>query len=71
MPFGLSNAQDTFQRIMDQVIQLLRNKGYKNIDAYVDNIVIYTQSFEEHLATLREVLKTLEAFNLSVREDKC
>ena len=53
MPFGLCNAQATLQRNMDGIHKEVREKGHKAVDAYVDNILIHSKTFEEHMATLR------------------
>ncbi len=71
MPFGLCNAQATFQRAMDQLTDKVRGKGHNGIDAYVDNIVVYSKTFEEHIATLRCLFFYIEEGNLSLRKDKC
>ena len=59
MPFGLVNAQATFQRDMDLVKEKVRKEGHQGIDAYVDNIIIYSKTFEEHTATLRSLFHHL------------
>ena len=56
MPFGLVNAQATFQRSMDKMVVQLRDEGDKDVDAYVDNIIIYSKTFEQHVHTLDRVL---------------
>ena len=71
MPFGLKNAQSTFQRLMDSIVHNLRRKGHKGIDAYVDNIIIVSERFNEHLIALEAVLMELKSHNLSLRADKC
>ena len=51
MPFGLCNSQATFQRVMDQALN-----GLNNVESYVDDILVYSQTFTEHLDHLtREV----------------
>jgi hypothetical protein len=52
MPFGLKNAQATFQRHMDALVQDMSEKGAVGVDVYVDNIMVCTQSFEEHMKSL-------------------
>ena len=71
MPFGLVNAQATFQRSMDKMVIRLRNEGTEDVDAYVDNIIIYSKTFEEHSHTLDRVLSLADEANLSLRADKC
>ena len=71
MPFGLKNSQATFQRIMDKLVITVRKNNIKDVDAYVDNIVIASKTFLEHVKALEEVLKWLTDSNLSLRADKC
>ena len=71
MPYGLVNAQATFQRSMDKLVKQLRDNGNDDVDAYVDNIIIYSKSFDEHMHTLDEVLNLAGQANLSLRSDKC
>ena len=71
MPFGLKNAQATFQRHMDALVQEMSQKGAVGVDAYVDNIMVCSQSFEEHMKSLHVVLSVLDSYNMSLRKDKC
>ena len=71
MPFGLVNAQATFQRTMDRVVTAVKDQGFPGVDAYVDNIIIFSHNWAEHIETLELVLETLRSFNMSLRTDKC
>jgi hypothetical protein len=53
MPFSLFNAPATFQRLMDEVF---RGILWKFVMVYLDDIIIYSKSFEEHLEHLCIVL---------------
>ena len=66
MPFGLVNAQATFQRLMDTVL-----RGLNNTESYIDDCVIYSCSFKQHMANLRAVFERLRAANLHVKIKKC
>ncbi|UYV66976.1 hypothetical protein LAZ67_4003508, partial [Cordylochernes scorpioides] len=68
MPFGLCNAPATFERMMDTVL-----KGLKwNIClCYLDDIVVYGPSFEEHIKRLEVVLECLQQAGLNVNNEKC
>ena len=56
MPFGPCNAPATFQRVMNEVFQDLIGKG---LYVYIDDIVIYSKTFEEHMRLLQEILSCL------------
>ena len=71
MPFGLCNAQATFQRAMDGLKDRVHKEGHPGMAAYVDNIVIYSRTWDEHLAALTELCHQAKVANLSLRADKC
>ncbi len=66
MAFGLRNAPATFQRLMNRVLA-----GIPNCDAYLDDIVVYSSDWNEHLKTLRMVFDRLQAFSLTLNLAKC
>ena len=70
MPFGLRNAQATFQRCMDNAIAECKKRGATGLDAYVDNVIISTVSFAEHCSTLAILLTVLDDLGMSLRHDK-
>lgn len=61
MPFGLTNAPATFQRAMDAVLTSLK---YNTCLVYLDDILIFAKSFDEHTKRSRAVLERLEEANL-------
>ena len=67
MPFGLHNAPATFQRTMNEVLEGC--DGFAG--CYIDDLVVYRKSWEQHLQHLREVLGRLKAANLTVKMKKC
>ncbi|KRY50261.1 Retrovirus-related Pol polyprotein from transposon 17.6 [Trichinella britovi] len=68
MPFGLCNALPTFQRLMESA---LRGLISKTCLVYLDNIIVFGRTEEEHLERLEEVLLRLRAVGLKVKLGKC
>ena len=56
MSFGLSSAPGTFQRLMDRVIN-----GLSFIKAYLDDLVIYSSIWQEHLSHVEQFLRLKKA----------
>ena len=54
MPFGLTNSGASFQRL---IAHILRGLAYRFAFIYIDDIIIFSRSVEEHLVHLEEVLK--------------
>lgn len=67
MPFGLVNASQTQQRFMDILFHALDGKVW----AYQDDIVICSETFLEHLETLKQVTNILKEAGLTINVDKC
>lgn len=67
LPFGLCNAPATFQRTMDGMMR--KHRAYA--DVYLDDIIIHSRSFEEHLTHIREVLADLRKEKLYAKLKKC
>lgn len=67
MPFGLRNAPATFQRLMDSV---LRKHINIRCFVYMDDIIIFSCSLEEHIQDIQKVLQTLRDANLKIQSDK-
>lgn len=68
MPFGLCNAPATFERMIDTVLHGLK---WKTCLCYLDDIVIFSSSFAEHLRRLDEVLTCLANAGLTLNTKKC
>uniref|UniRef100_A0A5S6QQM2 RNA-directed DNA polymerase n=2 Tax=Trichuris muris TaxID=70415 RepID=A0A5S6QQM2_TRIMR len=66
MPFGLRNAAQTFQRIIDQIL-----RGLHDCFVYVDDILVASQSEAEHLLVLQKLFDRLALYGLKVNADKC
>ncbi len=67
LPFGLHGAPATFQRMMDR---LLRGKE-KFAAAYMDDLVIFSDEWEDHVNHVQDVLETLRQANLTAKPSKC
>lgn len=68
LPFGLTNAPATFQRLMDTV---LKNFKWQFCLVYMDDVIIFSKSFEEHLIHLESIFKTFQTANLLLKLEKC
>ena len=68
MCFGLSNAPGTFQRVMNR---LFSKQMHKYVVIYLDDILIFSKTPEEHIQHLREVLSILRDNNLFAKMSKC
>ena len=66
MPFGLVNAPASFSRLMRRLLD-----GLDGAVNYIDDILIYSTTWEQHLATLTELLRRLRAARLTARPSKC
>jgi hypothetical protein len=68
MPFGLMNAPTTSMRLMDDILQLFT---ISFVVVYLDDILIFSQTWEEHLHHIRQVLLTLRKHKLCANLEKC
>lgn len=66
MPFGLSNAAQTFQRFINEVL-----RGLDFVFVYIDDILVASKSAEEHVAHLEMVFERLFNYGLRINLDKC
>ena len=67
MPFGLVNAPATFQRMMNKI---LADCIGKFVEVYVDDIIIYSPTFADHLKHLEKVFKLLDEVKLKLSLEK-
>jgi len=63
MPFGLFNAPSTFQSMINPLFRDMLNAG---VIAYMDNILIYSETIEEHVSLVRQVMERLRKVTLGV-----
>ncbi|XP_043488078.1 uncharacterized protein LOC122515007 [Polistes fuscatus] len=68
MPFGLKNAPATFQRLMDHVLTGLQGE---EMFVYLDDVVLYARSLNEHQAKFNKLAHCLRIANLKLQPDKC
>ena len=68
VPFGLCNAPATFSRLMDRVLAGLH---WETCLFYLDDIIVFSSTWEEHLARLREVFERLRQAKLKLGAAKC
>ena len=66
MPMGLANSSAAFQRTIDHVLGGL----HKFCAAYVDDIVIFSQTMEEHIGHVREVMDRLKEHAIVPKSSK-
>ena len=69
MAFGLKNAPARFQRLINQIIN-----GFDGVEAYLDDLIVHRNSWEEHLIILQELFARLAKAQMTVnlaRSDFC
>jgi len=69
MFFGLMNSPATFQKMMDNIFEDLISEGV--VVVYLDNILIFTETLEEHWKITCRVLELLEKHKLYLHSNKC
>ena len=68
IPFGLTNAPINFIRMMDDILRPFTNSF---VVVYLDDILIYSRTWEEHLQHIQQVLNTLRQHKLYANLEKC
>src|SRR2546430_8476709 len=68
LSFGLCNAPDTFQRLMNYILQKFLGKF---VAVYLDDIIIYSTTFEQHVDHIQQVFKALRSTILKIKLRKC
>ena len=68
MPFGLANAPATFERMMERVLAGLH---WEICLIYLDDVIIFSETFEDHLVRLHQVLTRLKDAKLKLSPSKC
>ncbi|KAL7872249.1 hypothetical protein SRHO_G00072320 [Serrasalmus rhombeus] len=68
MPQGVTNAPSTFQRVMEKCVGSM---NLKEVLVFLDNLIVFSSTLEEHEDRLLRVLKRLKEFGLKLSPDKC
>ena len=68
LAFGMCNGPATYQRLMTKV---LKDLLYKSVVVYLDDVLLFTKTFEEHLELLDEVCSRIEKFGIRLNPEKC
>jgi len=69
MFFGMTNLPATFQAMINEILRDMINKG--KVAAFVDDVLVETETEEGHDEIVEEVLKQLEKNDLYVKLEKC
>ena len=68
MSFNLKNVGATYQRLMNK---MFTHQIGRNVQVYVDDILIKSQREDDHLDDLRETFDTLRSYNIKLNQGKC
>ena len=68
MPFGLKNAEATYQRLVNKMFQ---DQIGRNVEVYVDDMLIKSKEDADHLKDLKETFQTLRGYNMKLNLSKC
>jgi hypothetical protein len=68
MPFSLKNAGATYQRMVEKVFKHQLGRIMKG---YVDDVLVKSMTFEQHLLDLRKVFQVLKDHNMKLNPSKC
>ena len=68
MPFGLKNAGETYQRLMDRVLASMIGR---NVQVYMDDMVVTSQLKDQHVVDLEELFTTIAKYRLKLNLEKC
>lgn len=68
MPFGLKNAGATYQRLVNE---MFKDQIGRNVEVYVDDMLVKNLQAKQHLSDLNETFKTLRRNNMKLNPSKC
>ena len=67
-PMGLANSVSSFVRLMEEVF---RDMLYKDVVIYLDDILIFSRTLQEHLEKVERVLGRLKLVNMKLKRSEC
>ena len=68
MPQGICNAPATFQRLMEKC---MGDMAFTDVLVYLDDLLVYSKTLEEHEENLKKVLARLREYGLKLNLEKC
>ena len=68
MPFGLKNAGATYQRLVNKIFH---DQIGRNVEVYVDDMLVKSKKDDDHLADLKETFQMLRKYNMKLNPAKC
>ena len=68
LPFGLTNAPPTFQRLMQSV---MHDHIFRILLCYLDDLLVYSSTFDQHLTNLEKVFQRLREVGVKLKPGKC
>ena len=68
MPFGLKNARTMYQKLMNK---MFTHQIGRNVQVYVDNMLVKILREDDHLGDLQETFETLRTYNMKLNLSKC
>lgn len=68
MLFGLKNGESTYQRMINAIFHW---QNCRNLETYVDNVLVKSKRFANHLEDLRDILNSLRKYCMNLNPKKC
>ena len=68
MPFGLKNADATYQRLVNKVFA---DKIDRSMEVYVDDMLVKSSTIEQHIKDLADTFASLRLYNMRLNPEKC